>query len=404
MRNGWTRARLEQIAEVTIGRQLSPSKRLGVRPRRYLRAANVTAAGIGLTDVLEMDFTPSEEAALSLRPGDVIVVEGGNEKSVGCPALVSASEAVLCFQNTLVRLRLRPGAACTPEYLLLAWRGLFEGGSFASLATGTTILHLGARRAARVEITLPPLAEQRRIVDLVGAADDAMRGGSVARHVELAWRALLADVATEASEWTPLSVVVTAARAGATPLRADGDYFGGGVPWLKSGEVDNPHITKTAESLSARGLRESSAWLMPVGTVVVAMYGQGPTAGNVGFLEVPMASNQAVLGLVPDAGRVHPRFLFHWLRGSKESMRSRRSGSTQPNLNKELVLREQVPVLDLGRQRVLSEAFDALLDVAWAARRRDAALASARGALLADLLSGEPEIPASYDRFLDGAA
>jgi len=75
-----------------------------------------------------------------------------------------------------------------------------------------------------------------------------------------------------------------------------------------------------------------------------------------------MASNQAVLGLVPDENRVHPRFLFHWLRSRKESMRARRSGSTQPNLNKDLILQEQVPLVGLDRQIEAANALDALLD------------------------------------------
>jgi type I restriction enzyme S subunit len=117
-----------------------------------------------------------------------------------------------------------------------------------------------------------------------------------------------------------------------------------------------------------------------------------------------MAANQAVLGLVPDPNRVEPRFLFHWLRSRKDSMRDRRSGSSQPNLNKETVIQEPVPVVELDRQRVVASVLDALSETSGNSSKVVAAAERARTALVADLLSGEHEIPESYDRFLEGAS
>jgi type I restriction enzyme S subunit len=117
-----------------------------------------------------------------------------------------------------------------------------------------------------------------------------------------------------------------------------------------------------------------------------------------------VCANQAVLGLVPDERLVHGRFLFHWLRGRKKAMRERRTGSSHPNLNKELVLREPVPVLDLQRQREVADILDDLSATAVAADTLDDVLVRLRSALIDALLSGDHEIPASYDRFLDGAA
>jgi type I restriction enzyme S subunit len=398
MPDGWTGVAIGDIADVVAGSTPStrePSYWGGGIP--WVVPSEVTRQEGQRITATDRTITEAGLRAIRSRllPVDSVLLT--SRATVGAVALAGIPMAINQGFAALVA-----GPRVLPEYLMYwcqANRGTFEG-----LAGGSTFPEVSRPAVRSVPLLLPPLAEQRRMVDLLGSVDEALRVDPVARKCHFTWRALLADIATEADEWMPLSAVVTTARAGATPLRHESGYYGGSIPWLKSGEVDNPHLDRATETLSERGLRESSAWLMPVGTIVVAMYGQGPTAGNVGYIEAPMASNQAVIGLVPDTGLVHGRFLFHWLRGCKESMRSRRSGSTQPNLNKGLVLLEQVPILDIVRQRVVAGALDALLDTAAAARRGDAAVRRLRSALLTDLLSGDHQIPATYDRFLDGAA
>jgi type I restriction enzyme, S subunit len=292
-----------------------------------------------------------------------------------------------------------------PRYLALWFQTPAFQSAAASSAVGTTERRrLHERDFLRLTIDLPSLAEQRRIVDLVSAVDEARSGRRMGAACSAVAAGLLQRIETDAETWTPLAEVVRVAKSGATPARAKPAYWGGPIPWLKSGEVDADHIRTTSEAITELGLAESSAWIMPVGTVVVAMYGQGLTSGSVGYLDAPMCANQAVLGLVSDERLAHGRFLFHWLRGHKEAMRERRTGSSQPNLNKELVLQEPIPVLDLTSQREAADLLDDLSATAVAAATLDDVLVRLRSTLLDALVSGEHEIPASYDRFLDGAA
>jgi len=76
-------------------------------------------------------------------------------------------------------------------------------------------------------------------------------------------------------EPVPLGDVVIQARSGGTPSRTRDDFYGGNIPWLKSGEVENDRITTASEFITQAGLKESSAWVVPPGSTVVAMYGQG---------------------------------------------------------------------------------------------------------------------------------
>jgi type I restriction enzyme S subunit len=170
----WVETTLGEAAEVIMGRQLSPSKKLGTRPRPYIRAANIGSWGINLEDIYEMDFTEIEEERFACQVGDTILVEGGNEKSVGCPALITEKESGLCIQNTVIRCRSRNSKVLDPNFQYHLLRFMFWRGDFAQLCAGTTIMHLGQKRAEVVPVSIPPLGEQLNIVDTISKFDSAV--------------------------------------------------------------------------------------------------------------------------------------------------------------------------------------------------------------------------------------
>lgn len=136
----------------------------------YLRAANVKDGVLDLTDVKEMNFAPAEQQTFSLRPGDVLITEGsGSISAVGASAVWRGEiDGVVCFQNTLLRLRPRDDRA---DGRFLEWwaRSTFGSGVFASIASGANIYHISAERVRALPIELPPLEEQRRIADFLDA-------------------------------------------------------------------------------------------------------------------------------------------------------------------------------------------------------------------------------------------
>ena len=111
----WVMPRLDEVADIRLGRQRSPKNHTGSRMRPYLRAANVTWGGFDLSDVKEMNFTEPESETYELRPGDVLVAEAsGSASEVGKPAIWRGEIEGCCFQNTLIRVRTREAS---PEYL-----------------------------------------------------------------------------------------------------------------------------------------------------------------------------------------------------------------------------------------------------------------------------------------------
>jgi type I restriction enzyme S subunit len=160
--DGWTWATVAQIGEVQLGRQRSPKKRSKDYPTKYIRAANITETGIDLTDVLDMEFDPQERERYLLRHGDIVLSEAsGSPTQVGKPAIWRDELPGCCFQNTVIRLR---PLGLPSEFPLVVFKDCYWNGTFAKVAGGVGINHLGADKFSSVPVPVPPLVEQRRIV------------------------------------------------------------------------------------------------------------------------------------------------------------------------------------------------------------------------------------------------
>ncbi len=126
--------------------------------------------------------------------------------------------------------------------------------------------------------------------------------------------------------------------SGGTPSRGNPAFWSGGtIPWVKTTEVDYCVINETGEHITPLGLQSSAAKMLPVGTLLMAMYGQGVTRGKVAILGIEAACNQACAAITPKDDAVLPRYLYHFLTWRYDEIRSLAHGGQQQNLNLEIV-------------------------------------------------------------------
>ncbi|CAH0168577.1 restriction endonuclease subunit S [Plantibacter cousiniae (nom. nud.)] len=267
---------------------------------------------------------------------------------------------------------------------------IVQADPFFDHALGTSAGSLSPRTnwrdLAKFEFDLPPLDEQKRIADLLWA---------IGRHrAEVAnFRVAVGEsqgplMTLEADSFITVEDVATTARSGATPPRSNPAFYGGDIPWLKSGEVTGDGIATTEERITEAGLAGSATWLAPAGAIVVAMYGDGKTRGQVGRIAVPMCTNQAVLALVPDDSRAHPDFLYYWLRSRQQELRAKGAGAAQKNLSKGLVVSEPFPEMSLETQAATAKRIEALDDAQTHAAREADHLLQVRAALMSHVFGG----------------
>ncbi len=172
----WTVAQVDEVGRVQMGRQRSPEFQSGRFTKPYLRAANILDGRIDTTDVLSMDFDPSDFQSFKLRDRDVLIVEGG---TVGRSAVYRGTIPDVCFQNTVIRFQVNERLTC-PEFADYLFRHYFYRGGFKDVARQTTIAHLGLTRFAKMPFILPPLPEQRRIVEAIEANFARLEAGVAA--------------------------------------------------------------------------------------------------------------------------------------------------------------------------------------------------------------------------------
>lgn len=264
-----------------------------------------------------------------------------------------------------------------------------------------------ARDLGMSEVLLPPLAEQRRIADLVSAVEDAI---SECRRLQAAAAhsaaALSREVQEEAAESIELGKLATVRGGKRLPK---------GTPWSP---VPTAHPYIRVLDLDAGAIEQNGLVFVPdavwpiikryvvaTNDVVVSIVG---TIGEVAVVpsELDGANLTENAALIRTAANLDPRYLSAFLRSEAGQSEIARLtvGTTQHKLALFRIETISVPWLPPERQRAVADIHEALRTVSLCARRHATSLETLRSALLADLVSGEHGITDSYDRFLEGAA
>ncbi|MFJ7288343.1 restriction endonuclease subunit S [Curtobacterium sp. NPDC098951] len=179
----WTVQPIKRGYSVVVGKMLNESMSVGELVP-YVRAANIQPGGLDLGNVKEMRATAVECKALALRAGDVVFVEGGG--GYGRSDFLSDDLPGWVFQNHVIRLRPRPGQE--GRFLNYWLQHVRRLGHYEALSAFATIPNVSGDKLGRIEMPVPPLVEQCRIVAQIEEAttriDDALAVAD--RSVELA--------------------------------------------------------------------------------------------------------------------------------------------------------------------------------------------------------------------------
>ena len=243
-----------------------------------------------------------------------------------------------------------------------AMRGIRELGS------GATFSEVSKSQLEAFEISLPDVTEQKRIAAILNeqmAAVEKACAAAEAQHkcAQELTASILRSVfdSADAQGWPRKSIGEFAeTTSGATPSRGNAAYFGGAVPWIKTGELRDNLIESAQERVTELALAECSLPLLPEGTLLIAMYGQGQTRGRTGLLSIPATTNQACFAILPAPSSFEPRFLQYWFRHSYQRLRRETEGrgGNQPNLNGILLRNLQAPLPPVSEQRQIADALD----------------------------------------------
>lgn len=224
----------------------------------------------------------------------VAIVKDG--AGIGRTALLPAKSSVIGTMQYLL-----PKKNVLPEYLYYVVRYMHLEKYFS----GATIPHIYFRDYKSEEFNLVPVDYQEEIVATLGKIEAivAARQRQLQKLDELV-KARFIELfgGIHNSNKYPYKPIqeLTDVISGGTPNRDVNEYWEcGTIPWVKTTELQNNLIKEVDEYITEKGLNSSSAKLVPPGTVLIAMYGQGKTRGMTAYLNIEACTNQACACILP---------------------------------------------------------------------------------------------------------
>ena len=304
------------------------------------------------------DTNLAPDQHLRVEPGDIAYnmmrMWQGASGQAGYPALVSPAYVVLKPTHKIDSL--------FASYLFKSSRVIYLLWAYSYGLTSDR-LRLYYNDFALIPYTIPNIEEQRRIAEILGTWDRAIETTEkLIAASEAQKKALMQQLLTGKKrlpgfkgKWreVPLGDLAEC-YSGGTPKRNVGAYYGGDIPWIKSGELNQRKIDLTEENITAEGLKQSSAKLVAPDTVLLALY--GATAGVVSETKIEAAINQAILAIIP-SDDLSKLYLYFTLLHAVDEMKRLTQGG-QPNLNAGIVKALRISLPTIEEQHAISSSID----------------------------------------------
>lgn len=307
---------------------------------KVIRTTNFTNAGkLDLTDVVTRSIIEKKVKRKTIKKFDTILERSGGtaENPVGRVVLFEEDDQYLCNNFTQV-LRFKD---IDPRYAFYSLFYYYQMNKTAVRSMGsktTGIQNLDMNRYLEIGIPNASDYEQSLFIAIAEQADKSKFVSFKSQFIEMFKNIPSVKIA---------DCCITV--SGGTPNTKKIEYYDGGdIPWLSSGEINQGYIFSTDKYITQLGLENSSAKWVPANSVVIAMY--GATAGKVGFIKIPLTTNQAVCTLLPNDG-FEPLYLYYATLSKTSWMISQCRGAAQPNISQSIIRSMEIPMATIDEQK-----------------------------------------------------
>ena len=258
-----------------------------------------------------------------------------------------------------------------------------------SRISGSTQGYLTLGSLREFSVSVPPLAEQKRIADILSAIDDKIElnrriNANLEQQAQALYKSWFVDNNTNKIR---LEEVVKT-TSGGTPSRGHTEYYGGNYGWIKSKELNGSFISKTEESITDLAILKSSAKILPEMSVLIAMY--GATVGQYAIISKPMTCNQAICALLPNENYPYT-YLFMVAKNKKEELINNAVGSAQQNIS-QVIIKDLLISNDIAKIKEFHNKVAPIFGIIRKNTEENINLSTLRDTLLPKLMSGEIKV------------
>jgi len=348
----------------------------------------VSAVSWGRFDPAAAKAMPESFAAPEshrVRHGDFIVSRANTIELTGAVAISEQNYPNRYLSDKLLRLVL-DDSRVIPEFLMYAMRGPRARRHIERFASGTSdsMRNIAQDALLRTPLTLPPIgAQQEQISWLRCAFGEISTAVNAAAEQLRATHLLRASSLKEFLGCDPVSAgpgqrgsvairLLSVARleSGHTPSRRRPDWWVGPVPWLALPDIRKLHgklALETIETINDAGLANSSARLLPVGTVCLC---RDASIGFVTMLGRPMATSQHFCNWICDPESLDPEFLMYAFMASFDYLRALGSGSVLKTIYMPTIQSFHISAPSIDEQRRIARTLREQLAAAEALQKR----------------------------------
>lgn len=312
-----------------------------------------------------------EDSASTLVPADTLIV--ATRMSLG---KITRPLVPTAINQDLKALFLHEGVDKTyVEYLWRANEARIQG-----MGTGTTVKGIRLEDIRGLDVPLVPTAEQTRIANKLDTlltriqscndrfdAIPALLKRFRQTVLDAALNGAFLDGAAAAESKQPKVAISTIASVGtgSTPLRSNSQFFASsGTPWITSSATSAAVVTSANEFVTPAAISAHRLKLFPKGTLLVAMYGEGKTRGQVAELGIEATINQACAAVEVNESKAIRAYVKLALQANYLNMRELAEGGNQPNLNLSKVKEFEIPLPSLAEQAEIVRRVEALFTLA----------------------------------------
>jgi len=413
----WMRCRLEYIVDLERGITFPATAKMNTKGDNLIgcaRTANIQEKFIW-NDMIYVDNSYwKNNVDKIVRVDDILMSTANSYNLVGKAVFIDKLDEQITFGGFL--LGIRTTEVVNPKYLYFYLRKMYYFSELQKMASQTTnIANLNGTKINNIEMVLPPVQEQQRIVnrieslfekidkaqELIEESRDgfekrkeailakAFRGELTAKWREengsdyLSANTLVELIREETNskkkkidndidisksrydlpetwQWVNIGDVLSI-TSGGTPSRKKAEYFIGDVPWIKTGEIQWNEIYDSKEKITDEAIVNSSAKHLPEDSVLIAMYGQGLTRGRAAILKTEATCNQAVCAILPNK-HILSKYIYYYFMEGYWRFRETAQGGNQPNFSGALIKTFDFPLAPVEEQFEIIKILDHFIE------------------------------------------
>lgn len=326
-----------------------------------MRITNVQDGIIELNDPKYIRESRKSFSGFILKENDILMSLTGNVGRVG---IIKKEHLPAVLNQRVARLQVSDGNKLDRDFLFYFLRSPKFFDEVVSGGKGMAQQNVSTKDIGNLEILLPSIKTQKEIVAKLDEKLAKLREVKKLREESLVnTEKFLSQTLREVFEgrekrgWEEKRIEqISKVGTGGTPLKSNKKYYGGLIPWVTSRSTGNFFVSKADDYITDLAVKETNCKLNPVGTLLIAMYGQGKTRGQVSELMLEAATNQAIATVLVDNKEIMKGFVKYFFLFNYEKMRQMAEGGTQLNLNlnkiKKMII--SVPTL-LDQQKIITK-------------------------------------------------